>query len=78
MSDPTSSDVRDWTLRYEADTGYDSIPTIERVYCVGEDEGLYECVHPGCGWRTRDAERMWRHVHGLTRKHPRVVMVPDD
>lgn len=49
------------SLRLEAETGYDSIPTIEGMYSN-------ECIFPGCETRTKDAEKMWLHVH-FGRKH---------
>ena len=50
------------SLAWEQETGYDSIPTIERVY-EWSDTGVCSCVVPGCTFRRRDAEAMWRHVH---------------
>jgi hypothetical protein len=64
--------MESWTLRVEDVTGEDSIATIIEHYSTQDDEGrrtdIYECVFPGCHWRTRDAEKMWRHVHE-SRKH---------
>lgn len=56
------------SVAFEAATGADSIPTIEEHYEVdggygSERTGVYECPFPGCGFRRRDAEAMWQHVH---------------
>lgn len=62
------------SLKLEQKTGYDSIPTIIRMYA--EDvNGVLECVYPRCHFKRHDAEQMWFHVHagkhgqsfGLTR-----------
>lgn len=49
------------SLDLEHETGYDSIPTIERVY----DHGIhaFECCWPDCSVRRLDAAAMWEHVH---------------
>ncbi len=64
--------MESWTVRVEEATGYDSIATIVEHYSTYDEDGrrtdVYECVFPGCGWRTRGAEKMWRHVH-QSRKH---------
>ena len=55
------------SLAWEEQTGYDSIPTIERVYeRTGRgrtDSGAYKCVWPKCGFARRDSVALWRHVH---------------
>jgi hypothetical protein len=56
---------REVSVGLEDATGYDSIPTIERIY---EDNGRYLCPFPGCVRATRSAETMWRHVH-FSRAH---------
>jgi hypothetical protein len=50
------------SLAWEAATGYDSIPTIERIYDRAQS-GAIECAYPDCDFRRHDAEAMWRHVH---------------
>lgn len=59
---------RELSVRLERDTGYDSIPTIERLYYDPDDEGRYLCPFPRCPTVRKSAESMWRHVH-FTRKH---------
>ncbi len=63
------------SLAWEAAHGYDSIPTIERVYeqTLG---GAYVCCYPECAFRRRDAEALWRHVH--TAHAPDSCLPPDD
>lgn len=61
----------DWaglSLRLEAETGYDSIPTIVRIYDRTGPSGRYVCPFPTCDTTISGAERMWRHVH-FSRKH---------
>ena len=60
--------VRDWSVKYEQETGKDSIPTIERVYMRTERGGGIICIFPGCNFVRKDAEAMWRHVHA-SKKH---------
>jgi hypothetical protein len=55
------SELRDLSVLLERETGFDSIPTIERMYEA--DSGAYECVFPDCRISRRKAEAMWRHVH---------------
>jgi hypothetical protein len=50
------------SLWLEEKTGYDSIPTIERVYDA-TDTGRIECCYPDCKFRSLNAEDVWRHVH---------------
>lgn len=57
-----SADYVALSLRLEKETGYDSIPTIERVY-EATDTGRICCVWPGCKFRSLEAEDVWRHVH---------------
>ena len=54
----------------EQRTGADSIPTIEEHYRVRDwvdgryiERDVLMCVMPGCTFRCKDAETMWRHVH---------------
>ena len=57
-------ELRELSIRLEHKTGYDSIPTIERIYV--DDFGskrLYACVWPRCAYRCQDSGVMWRHVH---------------
>ena len=54
------SDLRELSIRLERETGFDSIPTIERMY---DDDGVYRCVFPDCHVTRREAAVMWRHVH---------------
>lgn len=60
-SDSTREQVVALSLDLENETGFDSISTIERLY-----DG--ECCFPDCAFRTRDALKMWKHVH-FGRKH---------
>lgn len=65
LPEMTPEELREVSLILEKRTGYDSIPTIERLY--GDEVGgmpPYECA--ACGYRVRDAVQMWRHVHGFT------------
>lgn len=57
-----SDDVVALSLEWEAETGYDSIPTIERVYDRAPS-GAYVCVWPGCSYSRHYSGSMWRHVH---------------
>lgn len=57
--------LRQLSLVVEQATGYDSIPTIERVYSDQYDDSVMACVHPECSYRSRNSELMWKHVHGL-------------
>jgi hypothetical protein len=50
------------SLAWENVTGYDSIPTIERVY-NRSSSGAYVCIWPGCRFTRHDPEVLWRHVH---------------
>jgi len=62
--------VEAMSLRLEQETGYDSIPTIRRVY-DRTDAGAYICCFPDCGVARRDAIVLWRHVHfGPHKPHP--------
>lgn len=62
------------SLAWEAASGCDSVDTIERIY-DRTDGGAYCCVHPGCEFRRRDAEALWRHVHSA---HGRDDLPPAD
>lgn len=55
-------ELRHLSVSLEQQTGFDSIPTIERVY-EESDGGAYLCVFPGCGFKRKDATAMWLHVH---------------
>jgi hypothetical protein len=48
-------------------TAHDSIATVERVY-DRTPSGAFQCPFPDCDFVRRDAEAMWRHVHGIGRK----------
>ena len=50
------------SLRFEKDTGSDSIKTIEEKYSQTEN-GTYRCCWPGCQFTRRNPESMWRHIH---------------
>jgi hypothetical protein len=50
------------SLDLEVETGRDSIPTIERLY-----DG--KCPWPDCGYRARNAEQMWKHLHFIENGH---------
>jgi len=54
------------SLGLEKRFGYDSIPTVERMY--GDDSGKLWCVFPLCKYSVRDPVKMWRHVHGFTQR----------
>lgn len=56
----------------EEETGYDSIATIERIYERTARDSI-RCCFPRCQFRSRDAEKMWRHVHGVTGHHRTMV-----
>jgi hypothetical protein len=66
LTELSPSDLVDLTLALENRYAYDSIPTIKRQYAETED-GPFGCVFPECSYATRDAARMWRHVHGVGR-----------
>lgn len=59
-------------------TGADSIPTIERVYEMDEDERVYVCPWPGCAELCSTPEGMWLHVHTLTQVHGQTVRMDRD
>jgi 8-oxo-dGTP pyrophosphatase MutT (NUDIX family) len=50
------------SLELEEETGFDSIPTIERVY-DRSDRGSIFCPYPGCRYSRRDPVAIWWHVH---------------
>lgn len=50
------------SVAWEDESGYDSIPTIERVY-DRTPSGAYLCCWPGCKVARRDAGALWVHVH---------------
>ncbi len=56
------TEERALSLKWEKQTGYDSIPTIERVY-ERTAKGAYVCVWPACRFARHDAVALWRHVH---------------
>jgi hypothetical protein len=54
----------DLSVRLEEQTGFDSIPTIERVYeRFGPGDRSIACVWPNCDHTRRDGKAMWKHVH---------------
>ncbi len=60
-----SGDVMDWeglSVFLEDVTGYDSIPTIERIY-DRTPGNAFECAFPGCKFKRRDAQEVWLHIH---------------
>lgn len=64
---------------WEQQTGYDSIPTIERVY-ERTPAGAFCCPWPRCGVVRRDSVAMWRHVHtghGNNTLPPEAQVPPD-
>lgn len=61
--------VRTESLRLEAETGFDSLDTVERVYASVDDDGRFDCPFPGCRTKTRKALRMWHHVHFVHTPH---------
>jgi hypothetical protein len=64
------TDLRALSVNLEAKTGFDSIPTIERIYARNEAGAPpYDCPFPHCAATRRDPVEMWRHVH-FGRKHP--------
>ena len=63
MNPGEKPDVIAESLELERRTGCDSIPTILEHYGTYENPEVLECAWPGCGWRTRSGEAMWRHVH---------------
>ncbi len=68
------ADVEATSLAWEAETGCDSIPTIERVY-ERTSTGAYTCILPGCDVARHSSELLWRHVHT---GHGRNDLPPDD
>ena len=50
------------SLAWEAKTGADSIPTIERLY-ERTPSGAIVCCWPECPFCRHDAVLLWRHVH---------------
>jgi hypothetical protein len=69
MGDTPMPDLRTVSVALEQATGYDSIPTIERIYRddPGVDPPRHLCVHPGCRVVRADPEKMWLHTHFSTR-----------
>ena len=68
-----SPNVEALSVAWEAKTGCDSIPTIERVY-TRTRTGAYICCHPGCEIARHSSELLWRHIHT---KHGRDDLPPD-
>jgi len=62
--------IRERSLRLEKETGADSIATIERVY-DRRDNGVIECIWPGCKFARKDPVAVWQHVHNV-KVHPGV------
>lgn len=58
----TEQTIEAISLEWEKQTGYDSIPTIRRIY-EQTSTGAYVCVFPRCRFARRDAVQLWRHVH---------------
>lgn len=50
------------SLDHEKVLGYDSIPTILRVYPT-TSRGAYVCVWPQCDFARHDVVKLWKHVH---------------
>lgn len=68
MPDDDRTYLRAISLELEEETGYDSIPTIERTYLDLDERDVYECPFPDCSLVRRDSVAMWKHVH-FSRKH---------
>jgi hypothetical protein len=64
----TGLDLRAVSIVLEEKTGYDSIPTIERVYRddPSTEPARFVCPHQGCRVARDAAEHMWLHVHFST------------
>lgn len=62
-----NAEYRALSERLEKATGFDSIPTIERVY-EATDTGRILCCWLGCKFKSLEAEDVWRHVH-FSAKH---------
>lgn len=73
MSDAHRQRLIKISLDWEEQTGYDSIPTIERVY-DRTTRGGYMCVYPKCSFARLDSIAVWRHVHT---KHGSNSLPPD-
>lgn len=55
----------EWTvlsIAWEAESGYDSIPTVKNNY-PQTGSGAYRCVWPHCNLVKENAIEMWVHVH---------------
>ena len=63
----TPNDLEALSQRLEQQTGYDSIPTIERMYRT-TPSGTIKCCYPHCTVLRRRPEDMWRHIH-FSQKH---------
>jgi hypothetical protein len=57
------SDLVTLSVEIEADGGWDSIPTIDRMYRWPDEDSACRCVMPGCEFRRHDPVEMWKHVH---------------
>lgn len=55
------SELEQLSVALEDDTGFDSIPTVERLY-----DGV--CCFPDCEFHRSDPAALWEHVH-FSRKH---------
>lgn len=55
-------DLRALSLRHEAETGCDSIATVERAY-DRSPAGAILCPWPTCAFRRRDPVLVWLHAH---------------
>lgn len=55
-------DIKAVSVAWEFETGFDSIPTIERLY-DRRPSGAIECIFPGCTFARREPEKVWRHAH---------------
>jgi hypothetical protein len=60
-------DVVELSVILEEQTGYDSIPIIERLYAK-TTRGHIKCCFPDCKYRTPNPADMWVHIH-FTQTH---------
>lgn len=70
----TADNAESLSVSWENHTGYDSIPTIKRVYPRSES-GAFQCVWPWCRFTRRDPFAMWKHVHSA---HQETTSLPPE
>lgn len=70
----TQAHIDEISLAWEAETGCDSIDTIQRLYYT-TNGGAFLCCWPGCSFARRDPAALWIHVHSA---HGKDDLPPDD